>query len=73
MGRIRVSYKDAREDYSKCRDLGTPGRGYRVVARENGIEPILFHRFFNGEHQEGLDSTDADEGSSNEESSTDDF
>ena len=53
--------------------LGILGKGYCAVARDYGIALILLHRFLNGEHQEDLNSTDADEGSLDEESSTGDF
>ena len=69
MGRIRVRYRNAREEYSRYGALGIPGKGYRAVARGYSIAPILLCHFFNGEHQEGLNSMDADEGSSDEESS----
>ena len=73
LGRIRIRSRTARDEYSRCRALGIPGRGYRVVARDYGISPVLLRCFFNGEHHEGLDSMDTDEGSSDEESSTGDF
>ena len=72
-GRIRVRYRVARDEYSRCRALGIPDRGYCVVARQYGIAQVLLRCFINREHQEGLDSMDSDEGSSNEESSTGDF
>ena len=73
LARNRVRYRAAIEEYRRCRGLGLPGRGFRSVGREYGIPPVWLRRFFNGEYQEGLDSTDADEGSSDEESSTGDF
>ena len=73
MGRLRVKYKNARDEYIRCRALGTLGMGYRVVARKHGIAPVLLSRFNKGEYQEGLDSTDADDDSSDEASSTGDF
>ena len=73
MGRIRVGYRAAREEYSRCRALGIPGRVFRAVAREYEITLVLFCRFINREHQEGLDSTDADECSSDEYFSMGDF
>ena len=73
MGRLRVRYRNGREEYIKCRALGIPGRGYRAVASRYGIAPVLLSRFKKGEYQEGLDSTDADGDSSHEESSTGDF
>ena len=50
MGRIRVGYKNAREEYGRCRAVGIPGRGYRAVARDYGMALLLLRRFFNGEH-----------------------
>ena len=73
MGRLRVKYKNAREEYIRCRALGIPGRGYCAVNRDHGIALVLPSRFIKGEYQEGLDSTDADDDSSDEESSTGDF
>ena len=73
LGRIRVSYRVARKDYSRCWALGIPGRGYCVVAKEYGTVPVLLHHFITREHQEGLDSTEADEVSLDKESSTGDF
>ena len=73
MGRLRVKYKNVREEYIRCRALGIPGRGYRAVARDHGIVPVLLSRFNKGEYQEGLDSIDVDDDSSDEESSTGDF
>ena len=32
LGRIRVKYRNAREEYSRCGALGIPGRVYRAVA-----------------------------------------
>ena len=59
MGRLRVRYKNAREEYIRCRALGIPGREYRVVARDHGVASVLLSGFNKGEYQEGLDSTDA--------------
>ena len=73
MGRLRVKYKNAREEYIRCRAIGIPGRGYRAIARDHDIAPVLLGRFNKGSYQEGLDSTDADDDSSDEESSTGDF
>ena len=73
MGRLRAKYKNAREEYIRCRALGIPGRGYCAIARDHGIAPILLSRFNKGEYQEILDSTNADDDSSNKESSTGDF
>ena len=70
MGRIRIRYKTTKNEYSRCRALGIPGRGYRVVPRKYDIALVLLRRFINREHQEGLDSTDANEGSSDKDSST---
>ena len=73
LGRIKVGYRNAREEYSICMALGILGRGYCAVARDYSIAPVLLCCLFNGEHQEGLDSTDADKDSLDEESSTGDF
>ena len=73
LGRLRVRYRNAREEYIRCRALGTPGMGYHAVARKHGIALILLSRFNKGEYQKGLDSTDAADDSSDEESSTGDF
>ena len=61
-----------REEYSRCRALGILGRGYCVAAREYGIALVLPRRFLNKEPREGLDSTNTNKGSSDEESSTGD-
>ena len=50
LGSIRIRYKVARDEYSRCRTLGIPGRGYFVVAREYGIAPVLLRCFINREH-----------------------
>ena len=73
MGRLRAKYKNAREEYIRWRALGTPGMGYHAVARKHDIAPVLLRRFNKGEYQEGLDCTDADDDSSDEESSMGDF
>ena len=73
MGRLRVRHRNAREEYIRCRALGTPGMGYRAVAKKHGIAPVLLSRFNKGEYQEGLDSADSDDDSSDEESSMGDF
>ena len=62
-----------RKEYNRSRALGILGRGYHVVDRDYGIAPVLLRHFFNREHQEGMDSTKTDEGSSDEESSMGDF
>ena len=73
LGRLGVKYRNARDEYIRCRAFGTPSMGYRAVARKHGIAPVLLSRFNKREYQEILDSTDADDNSSNEESSTGDF
>ena len=50
LGRIRVRYRATRDEYSRCRVLGIPGRGFCVVAREYGIAPILLCCLINKEH-----------------------
>ena len=50
LGRIRVRYRNAREEYSRCRALGIPGRGCRAVAKKHCLAPTLLRCFFNGEH-----------------------
>ena len=60
MDRIKVSYRAMREEYSRCRTLGIPDRGYCVVARDYGIALVLLCYFFDREQQKGLDSTDTD-------------
>ena len=47
-------------------------RGFNDVAREYGIPPVWLRHFNKGEYQEGLHSTDADDDSSDDESSTGD-
>ena len=66
-------YKNAMEEYIRCRPLGILGRGYCTVARDHGIASVLLSCFNKGEYQEGLDSIDADDDSFDEESSTEDF
>ena len=73
MDRLRVRYKNAREEYIRCRALGTPGMGYCAIDEKHHIALVLLSRFNKGEYQEGLDSTNADDDSSDEESSTGDF
>ena len=36
---------------------GTPGWGYRAIAKHRGIPPILVWRLLQGEYQEGLDES----------------
>ena len=50
LGKIRIRYRAVRDEYSRCMALGILGRGYRIVAREYGIAPLLFCRFINREH-----------------------
>ena len=73
LARDRTRYKDARDDYRRCQALGIQGRGYHTVAKDNGIPPIWLSIFNKEEYHEGLDSIDANDDSSNEESSTGDF
>ena len=71
--RDRTRYRDARDEYRRCQALGIAGRGFHAVARDYRI-PLVWLRCFNrGECQEGLDSTDADDDSSHEESLMGDF
>ena len=73
LGRLMVRYKNEREEYIRCRALGTLGMGYRAVARKHGIALVLLSRFNKREYQKGLDSTEVEDDSSDEESSTGDF
>ena len=73
MGKLRVKYKNASDEYIRYRVFGPPGMGYCVVARKHDIALILLSRFNKGEYQEILDSTNADDDSSSKESSMGDF
>ena len=67
LGRLKVRYRNAREEYIRCRALDTPGMGCHAIDKKHCIVPVLLSRFNKGEYQEGLDSIDADDDSSNEE------
>ena len=40
---------------------GTPGWGYRAIAKYHGIPPIWVWRLSRGEYQEGLDDSSSDD------------
>ena len=67
--RNRTRCRAASDEYRRFQVLGISGRGFHVVAKEYGIPSVWLRLFNRGEYLEGLDSTDIDDDSSDEESS----
>ena len=41
LGRLRVRYKNAREEYIRCRALGTLRMGYRAIAKQTSYNASI--------------------------------
>ena len=66
MGRQRFRDRATNDEYKRCQALGIVGRGCYAIAREYRIPLVLLLHFNEGEYQEDLDSSDADDDSFNE-------